>query len=223
MVDFRNKEDLLNIGKLVFSGYRFVKHFLDDETACKKVSYDVLNFIEIHRNQMMVKRVCRHVTLNCLFEYLWMLIDNKYSLLSEVINIVGDFAKTEIPQKGATTLIYDVFKMNEIALTMLTSVETVIETMESEISPLLEHAGFDKTILRNLTMPPILVSKLYKNIHDSNVMMICEGNTRGCELFDEYEAKIEEENKKALVLRNNSVGKLSLSFASILPYIFFRT
>ena len=233
---FRNEEDLLNIGKFVFSGFRFVKHFLSNEAACTKVFDDGLNFIKVLGSRITLQHtitanICRQTPLTCLSEIISILIDRhsiiipyeKKSLLSGVINIFGDFAKTESPPKGAGPLLYDAYKFNEIALLTVSSVDSILKTLESEIEQLFEHAGINKTALGNLTMPHrFLASNLYSNIYDSNVMMICEDNIMGCDLFDEFEAQIYSESKKLAFARMASgVAKLSLSFATFLPFTFF--
>ena len=242
---FRNQEDLLNVGKFVFSGFRFVKHFLFNEAACTKVFDDGFNFIQVIASRLTLQRTittnsCRQTPLTCLYEFISILIEEhsiliadnsetslflKRSLLTDVINIFGDFAKSETPSNGADPLLYDAYKLNEIALLTVSSVDSILKTLEFEIEEVLEHAGINKTALGNLTMPHFLASELYGNIFDSNVMMICEDNIMGCDLFDQFEAQKYKESKKLAFARMASgVGKLSLSFASILPFtLFFRS
>jgi hypothetical protein len=240
---FRNQEDILNIGKFVLSGFRIVKHFLFNEAACTKVFDNGLNFIKFLGSRTTLLRTitgsfCRQTPLPCLIEFISILIEEhsiiigdssepssflKRSLLSDVINIFGDFAKTETPPKGADPLLYDVYKLNEIALLTVSSVDSILKSLESEIEQLLEHAGINKTALGNLTIPHrFLASELYSNIYDSNIMMICEDNIMGCDLFDEFEAQRYTESKKLAFARMASgVGKLSLSRATFLPFTFF--
>ena len=177
---------------------------------------------------MALKRVCRQATLTCLYDFLTMLIEEKVennvlpqnSLLSDVINIIGDFVKSETPQEGAYPLSYDAYKMNNISLTMVSSMESMLQTVGSKIGPLLEHAGTNKTALGNFTMPSSLASQLYNKLFLSNVMVVCNDDIFGCDLFDDFEAKRATENKKAQALRSaNSVGNFSFSFASFLSCI----
>ena len=238
---FRNQEDLLNIGKLVLSGFRIVKHFLFNEAACTKVFDNGLNFIKFLGSRTTLLRTitgsfCRQTPLPCLIEFISILIDEhsivigdssepssflKRSLLSDVINIFDDFAKTETPPKGADPLLYDVYKLNEIALLTVSSFDSILKSLESEIEQLLEHAGINKTALGNFTTPHFLASELYGNIYNSNVMMICDDNIMGCDLFDRLETQRYKDSKKFAFARMASgVAKLSISFASILPFTF---
>ena len=63
------------------------------------------------------------------------------SIMTGIMKLAGDFAKTEISPAGAKPLSYDVYKMAQIGETAIQAAPKMIKRMKSEAGPILEKVG----------------------------------------------------------------------------------
>ena len=123
------KQGLLSIGKMIYSEYRFAKHFLFNESACYKLMNgggDIVAYFtaEIEKLSGSFRRRRRE--------------ENSFAIIGEMMNLLGEFVDSETPPAGQQPLTYDLYKMSLIGETFLEAVPKMVTTIKLEIDPVLE-------------------------------------------------------------------------------------
>ena len=67
------------------------------------------------------------------------------SMMSNIMKVVGDFAKSETTPAGAEPLTYDIYRMTQIGVTAIEAAPKMMTTMKSDLGPLLEKFGMEAT------------------------------------------------------------------------------
>ncbi|CBY06982.1 unnamed protein product [Oikopleura dioica] len=217
---FRGKEGLLSIGKMVFFEYRLAKHLLLNQNACEKLMEGAAGIYE----ELDLETASESINeiVYSIFEMLPRAASEN-SIMTGVMKIAGDFAKTEISPAGAKPLIYDVYKMAQIGETAIQAAPKMIKRMKSEAGPILEKVGMSEiaTMLDEIKEEDVrlFATEMTAELTKSSNEMVCDGKS-ACDELTNFKAQVKVENDEASVLPGNGGGKTVLSFGPFLMTIF---
>lgn len=132
---------------MAFFEYRLAKHLLFNKSACEKLMDGASGIYEELAAQFQNVDLTSIVDLEAVSGIFEMIpkAASENSMTSDVMKLVGDFAKSETPPTGAEPLTYDIYKMTQIGKTAIEAAPKMTRTIKSEAGPILEKAGMQQT------------------------------------------------------------------------------
>ena len=142
---------------MVFFEYRLSKHLLFNKNACEKlmvgatgIAAEIPNVDLTSIADLGAFSGISGISGTTDIAGFFARAASKNSMTSSVMSLLGDFAKSETPSTGAKPLTYDMFKMSQIGETAIEAAPKMINTIKSNVGPIMEKAGMTQD--RNLLL-----------------------------------------------------------------------